>query len=137
MDCMSEADIEGMTYCWAYIEYNECTGEESCYAYVTVDGVDMEGDCDELEGDHYDDEWYSDEDDSECWVSDATGMDCMSEADIEGMSYCWAYIEYNECTGEESCYAYVTVDGVDMEGDCDELEGDHYDDEEWYSDEET
>jgi len=38
-----------MTYCWAYIEYNECTGEESCYAYVTVDGVDMEGDCDELE----------------------------------------------------------------------------------------
>jgi len=195
-DCMEEADVEGMTYCWAYSEYNECTGEESCYAYVTVDGVDMEGDCDELEQEH-DDDWYyddcsdegydydcfdmvvdyvenlescsyfesctecwvtaiadgeevsgtcdemsfmydipSDYDDEECWVmDDVMGEDCVEEADVEGMTYCWAYTEYNECTGEESCYAYVTVDGVDMEGDCDELAGEH--DDEWYSDEST
>jgi hypothetical protein len=82
------------------------------------------------------DEYYYD--DEECWVMDnVEGEDCLEEADVEGMSYCWAYIEYNECTGEESCYAYVTVDGVDMEGDCDDLEEEHYDDDEWYYDDEV
>jgi hypothetical protein len=80
----------------------------------------------------------SEDNDEECWVMDnVEGEDCMEEADVEGMSYCWAYIEYNECTGEESCYAYVTVDGVDMEGDCDDLEEEHYDDDEWYYDDEV
>jgi len=134
-DCMEEADVEGMTYCWAYLEYNECTGEEMCYAYATVDGLDVEGDCDELEEQHGDDEdWYYDD---ECWVmGDVMGVDCMGEADVEGMTYCWAYFEYNECTGEEYCYAYATVDGYDVEGECDELEDQHGDDDDWYYDDE-
>jgi hypothetical protein len=57
----------------------------------------MEGDCDELAEEH-DDEWDSDDsttgDDEDCWVmDDVMGEDCMEEADVEGMTYCWAYYE--------------------------------------------
>jgi hypothetical protein len=137
-DCVEEADVEGMTYCWAYVEYNECTGEESCYAYVTIDGVDMEGDCDDLEGEH-DDTWYSDDEtwysDDETWYSDdeECGLyedegDCMMYFAADNIESCYYYSSGDSCTGEESCFAYIVVDGVDVEGDCEELQAEYVSD---------
>jgi hypothetical protein len=52
-----------------------------------------------------DDDWYYDDEDwyydDECWEYDVMGDDCAEEADVDGMTYCWAYVDYNPCTGEE------------------------------------
>ena len=118
-----------------------------CKVDFIMDGEDWSMPCDDLDEmfedyedwSYGDDDWYSDdetmysdEDDEECWFIDSIGEDCVEVADVEGMTACWSYSDVNSCTGEESCYAYVTVDGEDMEGDCEELAEEN--DETWYGD---
>ena len=72
-DCMDMyASEDGVEYCWYEANCDiDCTGEcdmDSCYAWITVEGVDYEGNCAELEemffnGDDNGDDYYG----GDCW----------------------------------------------------------------------
>jgi hypothetical protein len=133
-DCMAFIQIEGMTACTS--ESGWCGEDEvSCYASISVDGTDYNGTCEEL-GEQFDyTEIYEDEEYYDEWCTEEIvyeSGDCMAYFETEGMTSCFAESGY--CGEYEvSCYGYITVDGTDYEGYCEDL-GEQFDYTEDYSD---
>jgi len=141
-------DVEGLEACYYMESYDMCDefNEESnyCNAWITFNGEDYEVTCEEAEAMFYGDDSTSGGDDDDCWeyIED----DCMAmwieESPISSCSYSM-WVDMCMMEGDdESCYAYMTIDGMDVEGNCGELEEqfamyvaeDDYDDEGSYSD---
>jgi len=136
-------DAEGLESCNYSEWWDSCTGEsDSCYAYITFDGEDFEGTCDELEemfGEYMNDDYTDYNWDCEVEWEYMEGQDCMEMFyEVEGLESCTYSAYYDHCTGEtdmDGCMATIVIDGVSHDGECSELEDMFYNNDHYYDDE--
>lgn len=112
-DCTEDGalQIEGMTYCWYYNEYNACNDSSSCFVTVTINGVDDEGDCGEIQQKYgYVPPESSGDDQDDCILTHEET--CMDNASfVDGLEQCTVFITTNICDDTEICWVEANVHG--------------------------